>query len=124
MRVKVLLLVISAGFASGTAGAARPALPFPDNADPRQCGIPTRLGDRYHGTLQGRYHEQLFEPLVRLYDSHSRTRVVATVKSGTPAYGVLLVTGRQLNYLLVKVTRDGRTVEGWVPQPYFRLDPP
>lgn len=101
---------------------AKPVLPFPDNADSRQCGIPNRLGDTYEGQLSGVYGGQMVEPLVYLYDSHARDQVVARVKSGTKARGVLLVVGPQLNYLLVKTDMNGRTVQGWVPEPFFTTD--
>lgn len=104
--------------------AARPMLPFPDNADSRQCGIPTPLGAAYEGELTGMYDGQLFEPEVRLYDSHARMRVVARIKAGSRVRGVLLVTGPQLNYLLVEARVGGRPLEGWVPQPYFRRGAP
>ena len=99
---------------------ARPALPFSDNLDLTQCGIPTVLGDEFTGELSGIYGGKLQEALVRLYDSHARAEVVARVWTSTPARAVLRVSGPQLSYLLVKLEVGGQSLEGWVPEPYFK----
>jgi hypothetical protein len=46
-------------------------LPFPDNPDPNQCGIPTLWGGGA-GWLDGTYASKLIEPTVLLYNSHER----------------------------------------------------
>lgn len=96
----------------------RPELPFTDNPDANQCGLPVQLNVR--GVLRGVYQGRMYEPQVRLYDSHARLKVVALVESGTPGRALLQVSGPRLNYLLVRVQVKGKTLEGWVPAPYFR----
>lgn len=109
-------------FAAQQGQDPRPNLPFPDNADASQCGLPTLLGNAYTGTLTGVYQGTLTEPQVRLYDSHARARVLAQIQAGTRVRALLLVAGPQLDYLLVRAVMDGKTLEGWVPAPYFQAD--
>ncbi|WP_420593538.1 hypothetical protein [Deinococcus sp.] len=103
-----------------SASDARPHLPFPDNLDLTKCGIPTVLGDEFTGELSGSYGGELQEALVRLYDSHARAEVVGRAWTGSPARALLMVSGPQLSYLLVRVKVGDQEVEGWVPAPYFK----
>ncbi|GHF65532.1 hypothetical protein HNQ07_004737 [Deinococcus metalli] len=72
-------------------GRTRPALPFPDNPDANQCGLPVLLNAR--GTVTGTYQGHVYEQVVRLYDSHARQHVVALVPRNTPAHALLMVSG-------------------------------
>lgn len=51
-----------------------PDLPFPDNPDPSQCGIPQLWGDDTSAYLTGYYGGELIQPIVLLYDSHLRLK--------------------------------------------------
>lgn len=99
-------------------GMTRPALPFPDNPDANQCGLPVKVNAR--GTISGMYQGRTYEPQVRLYDSHARLKVLALVPGGTSGLALLQVSGPRLNYLLVRVQVQGKTLEGWLPEPYFK----
>lgn len=98
-------------------GRTRPVLPFSDNPDTNQCGLPVILNTR--GTVTGTYQGRVYEQPVRLYDSHARQGVVALVPQNTPARALLLVSGPRLNHVLVQLRVNARTVEGWLPDPYF-----
>lgn len=52
-----------------------PALPFPDNPDPLQCGIPEVWNSDTPAWLTGSYQGRLIEPTVFLYDSHARNHI-------------------------------------------------
>ena len=103
-----------------SASDVRPHLPFPDNLDQSQCGIPTVLGGEFAGELSGSYGGELQEALVRLYDSHARAEVVGRAWTGSPARALLMVSGPQLSYLLVRVKVGHQELEGWIPAPYFK----
>lgn len=59
-----------------------PSLPFPDNPDPNQCGIPTAWGSDGTAWLTGLYEGELVQPTVLLYDSHSRLSIAAKAPHG------------------------------------------
>jgi hypothetical protein len=58
-----------------------PDLPFPDNPDPSQRGIPTRWGNSSAWRISV-YQGRLVEPAAFLYDSHLRAHIMAAVPSG------------------------------------------
>jgi hypothetical protein len=68
-----------------------PELPFPDNPDPTQCGIPVRWGKDDPAWLTGYYEGEMVQPAVFFYDSHLRYSVVGTAPSGTEVRIVLPV---------------------------------
>lgn len=72
------------------------------------------------GTVTGAYQGRVYERLIRLYDSHARQHVIALVSRNTPARALLMVSGPRLNYVLVQLRVNARTVEGWLPEPYFK----
>lgn len=49
-----------------------PELPFPDNPDPNQCGIPTQWGLDTSAWVSGYYQGELVQPTVYLHRSHLR----------------------------------------------------
>lgn len=97
-----------------------PELPFPDNPDPSLCGIPTPWNRSDPAWLDGHYRGKLVQPVVLLYDSHARNRVVGKAKTGTPVKVLLFQANPKLNYYLVR-TLTKPLQEGWVPEPFLRL---
>jgi len=97
-----------------------PDLPFPDNPDPSQCGIPTRWGESDNRAwLTGVWQGELIEKDVLLYDSHLRTKVVGSAPSGSEVKVVLFQDNPVLDYYFVKAGPS----EGWVPGPFLSFDP-
>jgi hypothetical protein len=99
-----------------------PELPFDDNPDPDQCGIPQPLGDGVTGVVTGRYDGRLWFENVHLYDSHLRSAVTGTVPDGTTVELVMFQNNPVLNYWLVRWEGPDGTVEGWAPDPFVRRD--
>jgi hypothetical protein len=103
-----------------------PDLPFPDNPDPTQCGIPVRWGENDNRAwLTGIYAGELVQPEVLLYDSHARLRITARAPHGTPVEIVLYQANPVLDYYLVNVLDDAgdKLGEGWVPGPFLSFEP-
>ena len=101
-----------------------PVLPFDDNPDPEQCGIPQLWQSNSVAYLNGRYMGDLIQPIVYLYDSHGRNTIVAAAKHGTEVEIVMYQANPVLNYYFVKIP-DGPAGarEGWVPAPFLSFDP-
>ncbi len=103
-----------------------PELPFPDNPDPTQCGIPTQWGgSNNRAWLSGVYQGELVEPTVHLYDSHLRRQVVARAPHGAEVRVVLYQSNPVLDFYMVRlVGEDGESAgEGWVPGPFLSFEP-
>jgi hypothetical protein len=101
-----------------------PPLPFPDNADPSQCGIPTQWQSDEAAYLSGIYEGELIQPVVLLYDSHLRRRIVAEAPHGAEVRILLSQSNPQLDYFLVKVVGAETPTEGWIPAPFVSFKPP
>ena len=99
-----------------------PELPFDDNPDPDQCGIPQPLGDGVEGVVTGTYEGRLVFEDVHLYDSHLRSAVTGTVPHGSSVQLVMFQNNPVLNYWLVRWDGPDGTVEGWAPDPFVRRD--
>ena len=99
-----------------------PELPFDDNPDPDQCGIPQPLGDGVTGVVTGTYEGRLWFEDVHLYDSHLRSAVTGTVPHGSDVRLVMFQNNPVLNYWLVRWEGPDGTVEGWAPDPFVRRD--
>jgi hypothetical protein len=84
-----------------------PALPFPDNPDPNQCGIPTLWGGSA-GWIDGTYAGQVVEPTVLLYDSHERIHVIGAVPSGTQVQVEMYLSGKPGARLLLRAREYAR----------------
>jgi hypothetical protein len=112
----------ASGDASTDASTVVPELPFDDNPDPDQCGIPQPLGDGVTGVVTGSYDGRLWFEDVHLYDSHLRGAVTGTVPHGTSVQLVMFQNNPVLNYWLVRWEGAGGTVEGWAPDPFVRRD--
>lgn len=99
-----------------------PPLPFPDNPDPDQCGIPIQWGDNGQAWLSGFWEGELIEPDVLLYDSHQRLQITGEVPHGGEVQIVLYQENPVLDYYFVDVP-SVPGLEGWVPSPFLSFDP-
>lgn len=99
-----------------------PALPFPDNPYPNECGIPTPWGLDDPAWLSGAYDNELVQPVVLLYDSHSRNRVVGAAPHGAEVRIKLAQSNPTLNFYLVETINVEPQQEGWVPEPFLQLE--
>lgn len=100
-----------------------PDLPFPDNPDPSQCGIPIAWGAGGEAWLSGRYEGELVQPTVLLYDSHLRFNVTARAPHGSEVEVILYQQNPVTDYYLVKVKGAEPPNEGWVPDPFLSFEP-
>jgi hypothetical protein len=99
-----------------------PALPFPDNIDPAECGIPEPWNGQERARLTGMYEGRLVEPTVHMYNSHSRNRVVGRAPSGAAVRIKMYQANPTLNFYLVRTVDHDPPQEGWVPAPFVQLD--
>ncbi|MFZ0014378.1 MAG: hypothetical protein WAL25_09715 [Acidimicrobiia bacterium] len=99
-----------------------PDLPFDDNPDPSQCGIPVQWGDGGRAWLSGVWEGELIQPEVLLYDSHLRTSVSWSAPHGTEVEIVLFQENPVLDYYFVRVLGDVAQA-GWVPEPFLSFHP-
>lgn len=101
-----------------------PELPFADNPDPAQCGIPIRWGVDDPAYLSGYYEGELVQPEVFLYNSHLRLSIAGAAPTGA-AVRVLLFQGNPtLDYYVVETLNLEPSQEGWVPAPFLQFQPP
>jgi hypothetical protein len=105
----------------GALPAEVPPLPFDDNPDPEACGIPRPWGKDDPATLTGMYEGELVQPIVFLYDSHLRDRVVGQVPDGGRVQVLLFQSNPVLDYYLVRSLDLPEAQEGWVPAPFVDL---
>ena len=108
----------------GRPGGVIPELPFADNPDPDECGIPRAWGEDDQAWLSGYYQGEMVEPVVHLYDSHLRNEVQARAPHGREVEIKLYQKNPVLDYYLVKITgKSGPGSEGWVPAPFLSFEP-
>jgi len=107
--------------APGDASTPVPELPFDDNPDPDQCGIPQPLGDAVRGTVDGSWQGETLFPDVHLYDSHLRSRVTGTIPTGTRVKVEMFQNNPVLNYWYVRWDGPDGTVQGWIPAPFLTV---
>lgn len=100
-----------------------PELPFPDNPDPNQCGIPTSWGTDESAWVSGYYRGELVQPIVFLYGSHLRLSIAGTIPSGTKVKIVLYQQNPTLDFYLVKTIDFDPPQEGWIPAPFVSFEP-
>jgi hypothetical protein len=100
-----------------------PELPFPDNPDPSQCGIPSQWSGDARAWLNGYYQDEMVQPIVLLYNSHSRLNSTAQAPHGTEVKVVLYQINPVVNYYMVKIVGPEDTGEGWIPAPFLSFDP-
>lgn len=99
-----------------------PDLPFDDNPDPDQCGIPTPVGEGMHGTITGEWAGELLFQDVHLYGSHLRNEVTGTVPHGSEVDIRMYQNNPVLDYWYVRWEGPAGPVEGWIPAPFLRRD--
>lgn len=101
-----------------------PRVPFPDNPDPNECGIPQEWGNDNAGWLTGMYEGEMHQPIVYLYDSHGRANVVAAAPHGTEIEIVMFQSNPVQNYYYVRIpdAPEGQQL-GWVPAAFLSLEP-
>lgn len=100
-----------------------PQLPFPDNPDPSQCGIPIRWGADDKAWLSGIYDGDIVQPVVLLYDSHLRLNVSARAAHGSEVQVMLYQQNPVTDYYLVKIVGAEPPNQGWVPGPFLSFEP-
>lgn len=101
-----------------------PTLPFADNPDPDECGIPQRWGSDNAAWLTGVYDGDMHQPIVYLYDGHGRSKVMAAALHGTQVEVLMFQANPVLNYYYVRIPNapEGQQL-GWVPAPFLSLEP-
>lgn len=100
-----------------------PDLPFDDNPDPSQCGIPIQWGDAdATAWLSGIWQGELIQEDVLVYDSHLRQSVTGSAPHGTEVEIVLYQENPVLDYYYVKL--PGAIAQaGWVPDVFLSFEP-
>lgn len=102
-----------------------PELPFDDNPDPTQCGIPVLWGDSNNQAfLTGIYNGEMIQEEVFLYDSHNRLRIVASAPHGTQVEIEMFQDNPVMNYYKVRIPNapQGEN-EGWIPAAFISREP-
>lgn len=99
-----------------------PPLPFHDNPDPLQCGIPTQWTRDEPAWLNGVYEGELVRPTVFLYDSHLRLNIQAEAPHGSEVEVLLYQQNPVTDYYLVKIVGSEAPNEGWVPAPFLSFE--
>lgn len=100
-----------------------PDLPFPDNPDPSQCGIPTQWGEDGEAWLNGRYEGEMVQETVLLYESHLRLQITTQAPHGTKVNVILYQQNPVTDYYFVKIEGAEQPNEGWVPGPFLSFEP-
>jgi hypothetical protein len=99
-----------------------PILPFDDNPDPNQCGIPIQWGDDGQAWLTGMWEGELLQQEVLVYDSHLRLGITGSAPHGSEVQIALFQENPVLDYYFVKIGGDNPQ-EGWVPEPFLSFTP-
>jgi hypothetical protein len=102
-----------------------PPLPFAENPDPKECGIPQPYGTQNNAAyLNGMVEGELFQPVVYLYDSHNRNIITTAGFHGAEVEVLLFQANPVLDYYYVRIP-DAPTNyrEGWVPAPFLSFEP-
>lgn len=100
-----------------------PKLPFDDNPDPDQCGIPVQWGSSNNQAwLTGMWEGELIQSEVLVYNSHLRVSITGSAPHGTQVEVVMYQQNPVLNYYFVKIPGEPGQ-EGWVPEPFLSLEP-
>jgi hypothetical protein len=100
-----------------------PDLPFADNPDPSQCGIPTQWGSDEPAWLTGIYEGELIQPTVLLYESHLRLGISGEAPHGSEVTVILFQENPVTDYYMVEVNDADESVQGWIPAPLLSFEP-
>ena len=100
-----------------------PDLPFDDNPDPSQCGIPVQWGDNDNvAWLTGEWEGDLIQHEVLVYDSHLRVSITGSAPHGSQVSIILFQENPVLDYYYVRIPGEPAQ-EGWVPEPFLSFEP-
>lgn len=97
-----------------------PDLPFADNPDPTQCGIPVPWTGQETAWLNGSYDGELIQQEVLLYDSHLRLGIAAAGPHGAAVEVLMYQPNPVLDYYLVDLPDQ---IPGWIPAPFLSFEP-
>lgn len=97
-----------------------PDLPFDDNPDPEECGIPVQWTGQETAWLSGLYEGELIQEEVLLYDSHLRLDIAGSGAHGSEVRVILFQPNPVLDYYLVDLPDQ---VPGWIPAPFLSFEP-
>lgn len=97
-----------------------PDLPFADNPDPSQCGIPLPWNGQEQAWLSGVYDGELIQSEVLLYSSHLRLDITASAPHGTEVKVILHQANPVLDYYLVDLPDQP---SAWIPEPFLSFEP-
>ena len=101
-----------------------PDLPFFDNPDPNQCGIPIIWGgSNDRAWLTGMYEGELVQPTVLLYDSHLRMQITAQAAHGTAVTIIMYQQNPVVDYYYVEIDGADGPNKGWLPAPFLSFEP-
>jgi len=100
------------------------ALPFPDNPDPTQCGIPVAWSGTDPAWISGIWQGELIAPVVDLYDSHLRRAVTGQLPHGSRVEIELSQANPVLDYYRVRSIGVEPIQQGWVPGPFVSFGEP
>jgi len=101
-----------------------PDLPFFDNPDPNQCGIPIVWGGSNNNAwLTGMYEGELVQPTVLLYDSHLRMQITAEAPHGTAVTIIMYQQNPAVDYYYVQIDGVDGPNKGWLPAPFLSFEP-
>lgn len=123
LLVALTLVLTACGSFTRRQSSDIPELPFPDNPNPEECGIPVQWGSNDPAWLNGYYEGELVRPMVFMYDSHLRKRIQGSAPHGTEVRVVLYQRNPDLNYYMVRTVGTDSPQEGWVPAPFVSFDP-
>ena len=102
-----------------------PELPFDDNPDPTQCGIPVVWGSSNNvAYLSGLYEGQMIQEEVLLYDSHNRLEIVASAPHGSEVEILMFQDNPVMNYYRVRIVGGPEGANtGWIPAAFISREP-
>jgi hypothetical protein len=101
-----------------------PDLPFFDNPDPTQCGIPIVWGgSNDRAWLTGMYEGELVQPTVLLYDSHLRMQITTEAPHGTAVTIIMYQQNPIVDYYYVEIDGVSGQNKGWLPAPFLSFEP-
>ncbi len=93
-----------------------PDLPFLDNPDPGQCGIPIKWGTNDPAWLTGVYEGELIQSDIMLYESHLRLQINGEAPHGSEVTILMFQDNPYTDYYLVETKDAEAPIQGWVPE--------
>ena len=99
-----------------------PHLPFADNPDPTQCGIPVQWGLDDPAFLSGYYEGELIQQEVLLYESHLRLSITGAAPTDSAVRVILFQENPGLDYYMVETLDMDPNQTGWEPSPFLQFE--